>query len=176
MKIELTKEEQRLLDTIPNYEINSDEEYKIRIQKLENSKELFELLYKRDAIPSVRMNYFFKPEYNLSNTKKSHSDILGDISLNGNFLKYLKYFIEGAELPEFFKIKLSQIIKDNRFEDNIIEKSKPIIRDYAQVNLNKSDIDHFSEEIFKFYIDNLDSDKHISYAKILRDYVKKLNI
>lgn len=176
MKIELTKEEQRLLDTIPNYEINSDAKYEIRIQQLENSEKLFELLYEREAIPSVRLGYFTKPEYNLSNTKKSHFDILGDISLNGNFLKYLKYFIEGAELPEFFKIKLNQIIKENRFEDVIIEKSKPIIRDYAQVNLNKSDIDYFSEEIFKFYIDHFDSDKHISYAKILRDYVKKLNI
>lgn len=64
-------------------------------------------LLSRKAIPDQRLSYFSDPEYNIGGRGKSRRDLFlrhghDDDSLmrHGHFLKYLRYFIHGADLPE----------------------------------------------------------------------------
>jgi hypothetical protein len=68
--------------------------------------ELMRLLVKRGAIPEVRARYWGDPDYQHGRVKASHK---GLFERNGNqgeeiyehphFLKYLRYFLYGADLP-----------------------------------------------------------------------------
>lgn len=68
--------------------------------------QLINRLLKRKAIPDQRLSYFSDPDYNVGGRGKSRRDSFvqkghDDESLmrHGHFLKYLFYFIYGADLP-----------------------------------------------------------------------------
>lgn len=111
--IELTDEEMALLSEIDfNWRSHDD----LR-RSCERAGELAPMLLRRDAIPANRLRYFDDPEYN--GGKKSRMEIfagngtLGDeIFSHGNFLKYLRYFIHGADLPDQIKQEMARAVGD----------------------------------------------------------------
>ena len=68
--------------------------------------QLTESLLKRNAIPDQRLKYFSDPEYHVGGRGSSRQELFlrntGDhdkMIHHGHFLKYLRYFIYGADLP-----------------------------------------------------------------------------
>ena len=173
--INLTPQEKALCDELGSFEINLDENYETRISKLEKCFALTESLFQRYAIPERRLLYFFNPEYNLSNPKKSHKNIFESNGTIGaaiyrhpHFLKYLKYFIYGADLPEETKNILHKKYESCTFDDDFVEVAylhlKPL---HAQLSAEEKT--KFKEEVFKFCID-LGVD--LRYSKNLKDKMK----
>ncbi len=68
--------------------------------------QLTESLLKRNAIPDQRLKYFSDPEYHVGGRGSSRQELFlrntGDFDKmlrHSHFLKYLRYFIHGADLP-----------------------------------------------------------------------------
>lgn len=68
--------------------------------------ELMRLLLQRNAIPDVRLKYFEDPAFRSGRIKGSYRSLFernktvgDDIYRHPNFLKHLRYFLLGAELP-----------------------------------------------------------------------------
>ncbi len=69
-------------------------------------EELMRSLTERDAIPAARKKFFTNPDYNVGGRGRSrlqvfeHNGTRGvDIFRHGNFVKYLRYFLYGPDLP-----------------------------------------------------------------------------
>jgi hypothetical protein len=102
--VPLTPEEKVLFDRI-DFELSG--EYESRMESLAAAADLAESLIARDAIPEVRRRYLTDPELNVSGRNKSR---IAGFELNGvqgrgilahpNFLRYLRYFLFGPDLPE----------------------------------------------------------------------------
>ncbi len=66
---------------------------------------LFESLQNRHAIPEVRLRFFFDPEFAESGNKSRHEvfestgTFGNEVYRHPNFISYLKYFIQGPDLP-----------------------------------------------------------------------------
>ncbi|MES1985902.1 MAG: hypothetical protein V4461_13205 [Pseudomonadota bacterium] len=76
-------------------------------------------LLKRKAIPDQRLSYFSDPENNVGGRGKSRRDSFinnghdsESIMRHGHFLKYLHYFIYGANLPAQAIKSFSQAVED----------------------------------------------------------------
>lgn len=105
--IELTPDETMLADAIdfdPHAMLGNTQASHVNsdlVAQLTNS------LLRRKAIPDQRLSYFSDPEYNIGGRGKSRRDSFlrhghDDETLmrHGHFLRYLRYFIYGADLPE----------------------------------------------------------------------------
>lgn len=172
-KIELNTQETEWASTLGTFEVSLSEDYDKRISKLETAESLARSLLSRGAIPEVRFSYFTKPEYNLSNPKKSHEDNFESNGTKGeeilshpHFLKYLKYFIHGAELPKSLKAELAALKESHSYDDDFVEDAAPIIKKYFKSF--SSERTAFAEEVFKLC---LDLNVPLAYAKLLRDKV-----
>ncbi|MBQ0216456.1 hypothetical protein KAH39_03945 [Alcaligenes faecalis] len=111
--IELTAEEAALLRDI-NFSWRSHDELRLACER---AGELTPMLLRREAIPSNRLRYFDDPEYN--GGKKSRMEIFAgngtsgaEIFSHGHFLKYLRYFIHGADLPDQVKAEVAEAVGD----------------------------------------------------------------
>jgi hypothetical protein len=173
-KIELNAQETEWADTLGTFEISLSEDYDKRISKLETADLLARSLLSRGVIPEVRFNYFIKPEYNLSNPKKSHEEIFETNGTKGeeilshpHFLRYLKYFIQGAELPKSLKAELVALKENHSYDDDFAEDASPIIRKHFK-SFGSIERTSFAEEVFKLC---LDLNLPLAYAKLLRDKV-----
>jgi hypothetical protein len=172
-KIELNAQETEWVNTLGTFEISLSEDYEKRISKLETADLLARSLLSRSVIPEVRFNYFTKPEYNLSNPKKSHEEIFESNGTKGeeilshpHFLSYLKYFIYGAELPGSLKSELAALKENHSYDDDFTEEAAPIIKKYFKSF--GSERTAFAEEVFKLC---LDLNVPLAYGKLLRDKV-----
>lgn len=102
--VPLTPQEKALFDRV-DFELSS--EYESRMESLAAAADLTESLIARDAIPEVRCRNLTDPELNVGGRKRSR---IAGFELNGvqgrgifehpNFLKYLRYFLFGPDLPE----------------------------------------------------------------------------
>lgn len=100
--IQLTAEEESLLANI-DFALDFD-----RVRKtLAAADQLMRALLKRRAIPSIRIRYFTDPDLNTGPIKGSReglferNGVLGEaIYSNPHFLKCLRYFIFGPDLPK----------------------------------------------------------------------------
>lgn len=102
--IQLTPDEQRLLGRI-DFD-SSPGAHDVVIASLEASAALAKSLLDRSAIPEIRIRYFTDPECNPGGRGKSKKEIFerngtaGDeIFRHPHFLKFLRYFIFGPDLP-----------------------------------------------------------------------------
>lgn len=71
------------------------------------SAELMKRLVERNAIPAVRLRYFTDPGFNIGGHGKSREDVFvrnrtsGDAILaHPHFIKHLRYFVLGPDLPQ----------------------------------------------------------------------------
>ncbi|MEH6435081.1 hypothetical protein [Massilia sp. DD77] len=100
--IELTERESELLSEIA-FRYTSHDELRASLTPM---AALTASLLERGAIPEVRLLYFTDPERNPGGRGKSRQQIFerngtseAEISAHPHFLKYLKYFIYGPDLP-----------------------------------------------------------------------------
>jgi hypothetical protein len=173
-KIPLTDLENEVFERIKLFDSVSNEE--ARNLLLDCEKLAKKLLDEKVRIPLSRLNYFFDPEYNLSNLKKSRKDIFENngtignkILKHGNFVKYLIYWVNGANLDDRFKHLAEEIIVKDHYKDyDCAIKFYQAIRHFVPRDNTKND---FSEEIFKLAID---AGMNIGEAKLIRDKVRSL--
>ncbi len=111
-KIELTDSERELAEKIV---FDRDKYYSLECKDVilngELSFILMQSLREREAIPIPRWKYFIDPTYNVSNRKRSKMEIFRQTEgseqkmyCHGAFaMKYLRYFIFGANLPDVVK-------------------------------------------------------------------------
>lgn len=173
-KIELNAQEIEWVNILGTFEVSLSEDYEKRVSKLKTADLLARSLLSRSVIPEVRFNYFTKPEYNLSNPKKSHEEIFESNGTKGeeilshpHFLKYLKYFIYGSELSEPLKSNLAAIKKSHHYGDDFVENAIPVLKSYFKAALG-NDRAVFSDEVFK---QCLDLDVEFIHAKQLRNKI-----
>lgn len=100
--IALTDRERELFDEI-RFHSNRHDEIRASIMPM---VALYQSLFKRDAIPKVRLRYFTDPERNPGGRGNSHQDVFerngtsgAEILAHPNFMKYLQYFVCGPNLP-----------------------------------------------------------------------------
>ena len=175
--VELNQKENEWYKSLDSFRISPDEDYNDRIQKLNNNRLLTISLLKRKAVPEVRIKYFTDPEYNLSDRRKSKQQIFEqngtrgtDIFSHPDFLKYLKYFIHGADLPTTLKDQLSSMKQAFSYDDDFVEKAYPTLKAYLKESGGK-DRNLFVEEAFKLI---LDIGVDLRFSKVLRDRLMKV--
>jgi hypothetical protein len=109
-QIELTEAEQELARKIAFDLDNIRLEHEQAIENGELAATLMQCLIDRKAIPENRLRYFGDPDYNPNNAKASKANLflrnaktLEQMYRHPNFVRYLKYFVYGADLPPAIK-------------------------------------------------------------------------
>lgn len=103
-EIDLTPAEQALLDTIELRDSHFN--HAVYLANKEPVLALLRSLIEREAIPDERLNYWLDPDYNVgvSTSRKGVFDrnrrVGEEIYTHPHFLRYLRYFLFGADLPE----------------------------------------------------------------------------
>lgn len=171
-KIKLSESENRLFTNIIRFDSVSDEEAR---NILHDCGELATILLSENGrIPQSRLNYFFKPEYNTSSPKISRFERFNrngtsgnEIFRHGNFVKYLIYWVNGANVDDELKNIATTIIVNDYYKDHdCLTKFFAAIRSKIPRNQKNSE---FSEEIFKLAID---SGMSLMFAVMLRKKVR----
>jgi hypothetical protein len=134
-------------------------------------------LLKRSAIPAQRVKYFTDPEYNSSDNRKSRKTAFIQNSRteekmirHPHFLKYLRYFIHGADLPTtIIKTFVEALKESGQIISGEIEPLSSLAR--RLVRSNKLDPNSSADEFYKLCLDlNL---SHYDAGSI-RSSVKKI--
>jgi len=135
---------------------------------------LLKLLTERNAIPEVRLRYWSDPEYQIGRLKASHKGLFerngrrGDeIYTHPHFLKYLRYFLFGAQLPAGAIAEFERVVGNPEWVSSgditdITKGARAIVRKYG-----------LQEEDEEFYQLGLDVGLSQSFAKSVRDAVKQ---
>lgn len=172
--IKLNEKENHLFDIVKGFSISNDFEKNQSI--LNASLELTEILRDAERIPLSRINYFLKPACNISRPTKSRKEIFeingirgDDIFKHPHFIKYLIYFIIGADLPLDIKTKAEELIVRASFKDHGCDDFFEYLKGTRLIPKDNDKRDTFSEEVFKLA---LDSSADISDAISLRNSVK----
>jgi len=117
--IALTAKEQKLRAQI-DFEPRDPGFHETLVRSCDAAKPLALSLLKRKAIPETRWAYFTDPEYNVGSKRSRLAIFEGngchgeDILGHGTFLKYLKYFIHGPDLPESTIRAFSDLLNRDR--------------------------------------------------------------
>lgn len=118
MQIELTEQEQQWLSELEldASKVTDHDEWK---RNSEIAAALTKSLLSRKAIPDQRLKYFTNADYRSGRMKGSRFDLFQrngndfeETIRHNNFLKHLRYFLFGANLPEPIISSFSQAIKD----------------------------------------------------------------
>lgn len=115
--VALTPEEQALFDRI-DFDLSG--EYDSRIASLVAAADLAESLLRRGAIPEVRRRYLTDPDLNVGGRGKSRITVFEGNGRHGreilehpHFLKYLRYFLFGPDLPKSTIERFRNILIDD---------------------------------------------------------------
>lgn len=123
------------------------------------ARALTKSLIARRAIPEVRMRFFFDLNFNIGRIKLSRCQIFerngthgDDIFGDGNFMEYLRYFLDGPSLPLDVIASFRQ-----RVSACGLVRSGDIIPlgDFArrQVRQNRLDVNSAAEEFYKLALE-----------------------
>lgn len=174
--VDLLPKELKLLNKLGDFSISKNEGYERNIEKLETCLHLSISLLQRKAIPAHRLRYFDDPKHNLSNPKRSRLDTFKENLSSGeeimkhpHFLKYLKYFIYGPELPSSLILELGKIKEEVFYDEEFFNRAKPIVRAYCKSSgLNKASL---AEEFYKLC---LELEIESGYREPIRNYVMRV--
>lgn len=172
-RIDLTDEESSLLEGI---ELDAEHvDHEVWKRRAPLVLKLMKSLRDRDAIPEVRKRYWSDPEFYLGRQQTSHK---GAFERNGNtgkdiythpsFLKYLRYFLFGPQLPDAAISEFESIVGRPEWVTSgdlthITKGTRVLVRKYG---LQGSD-----EEFYRLALDvGLDQ----SFAKAVRDAAKQV--
>jgi hypothetical protein len=174
--IKLTAEEKALVSRIdfdPTSSKRSEPGYSNAVG--EAALGLMKSLIARNAIPEVRMRYFSDADFNVGGRGRSRAQIFENNGTGGeaifrhsHFLKYLRYFLYGADLPPQVIEAFREKIADIRFvtSSDII----PLATFGRQMaRANRLDAGDAAEEFFKL---SLDCGLELYEARSIRDSVK----
>lgn len=135
-------------------------------QSCSAAQELMRSLLGRKALPAARVRYFRDPECNVG-ARRSRQQVFEDngttgdaIFRHGNFLKHLKYFIEGPALPRVVIDGFCELIA----HDDDRDRARAYVR--AQIRSNQLERRAAAEEFYKLALEcGLDE----PFARSLRD-------
>lgn len=146
----------------------------------ENGKAVVDLmasLIEREAIPEARRRYFQDPEYNPGGRGKSRKNVFEKngthgraIFEHGSFLKYLRYFLYGAQLPPAVIERFAAEVSDCApvTSGDVVPLGKFARQQARAARLKPHEA---SEEFYKLA---LDCDLSEDYSRHIRDAVKSL--
>ncbi|HWV55072.1 hypothetical protein [Pseudorhodoplanes sp.] len=104
--IDLTAREEAILDRITLDLVTDTDGFEVYSLKAKLIPLLMDLLQKRNAIPKQRLDYFDDPQFRSGRIKGAHRNLFErngtvgvEIYQHPHFLKYLRYFLFGADLP-----------------------------------------------------------------------------
>ena len=178
LEIELTEREKALVSQIDftfSATSHNSDSWRSMADAME---ELMGSLLERNAIPEARRRFFEDPAYFIGGRGLSHLQVfqkngtLGPaIFRHGNFVKYLRYFVYGPDLPR-------PVIE--AFQRKVIDCGKPFtsgdsitVGDFARqlTRSHRLEAGSSAEEFYKLALDcGLDAGD----ARSVRDTVKKL--
>ena len=156
--IQLTIEEKELYNSVQNINIrNSGEENR---KALDDTLKLTDMLIKRKAIPENRIFDLTKKEFQFGRTKKSRKEVFEFNGTKGkaifrhpNFIEFLHYFINGANVDNDIKDFAIASIRNSSFEDDAIRELYAFIKNNKFIPKAKNDKNEFADEIFKLSVD-----------------------
>lgn len=163
--IQLTEKESVLLDNIglSPHDSNSSSNKRWRKENKDIVLQLFESLCHRNAIPEVRLKYWNDPEYQTDGRYKrsnkgmfERNNCFGqDIYIHPHFLKYLRYFLFGAYLPNSVITKFEACVEDVVGSPDYITSGdyEPISKCARSLIREYSLQDDPREEFFKLCLD-----------------------
>jgi hypothetical protein len=115
--VDLTAEEQSLLDEI-DFDLSGSPESRVR--SCAAGADLAESIFKRKAVPKIRLRYFTEPALNVGGRGKSRQQGFERNGVRGkailehpNFLRYLRYFLFGPDLPADTINRFRQVLIDD---------------------------------------------------------------
>jgi hypothetical protein len=136
---------------------------------------LMKSLLARNAIPEPRLRFFNDPDYNIEGRGRSRREVFEkngtrgeEIFRHGNFLKYLRYFLFGADLPpEVIASFAGKVADCGSITSGDIEPLEKFAR--QQTREHRLTAEGAAEEFYKLALDlNLDQ----SYAASIRNSVR----
>ena len=132
-------------------------------------------LLERNAIPKVRLRYFTDPELNIGGHKKSRRDafevrgIKGDaIFQHPNFLRYLKYFITGPDLPTETVDRFWTIVIDDRGTSGMVRDQ---LRQFARHEARRLPPEQRRKAVEEFFKLALECELDVDLARSIRNAV-----
>jgi hypothetical protein len=160
--IELTKDEAKWNDQIS---LTLDEKTEWSSQIADSMKSLFESLYERDAIPKIRLRVFEDPVFAETRGKSpkqvfESNGRFGDaICQHPHFIKYLRYFINGPDLPATVISGFCKILNDDIGTSGIILDK---LRRYVRSCVREYGLDRISaaSEFYKLAVELNIDDRH----------------
>ncbi|WP_350334407.1 hypothetical protein [Coralliovum pocilloporae] len=172
-KIELTSKESEILNGI---ELDQSALDRVQCQRQAPLVlELLESLEGRKAIPKVRLMYWMEPKYQIGGVKTSHKGLFerngrkdDEIYTHPNFLKYLRYFLFGAQLPEGAVAEFEEAVGNPEW---ISSGDIPHLTKGTRAIVRKFGLQNEDEEFYRLA---LDIGLSQSFAKYVRDAVKQV--
>lgn len=155
-QVELTADEQELYNSICwNLAVLSNQSYEHRKAVFTAMGKLARLLLDRRAIPKVRIDYFTDPEFNIGGHGKSRKQIFEKNGKRGqaflehpDFMKHLRYFIHGPDLPPDTVREFCRIIdEDHGTSGMVLDQLKAFVR--KEVREKRMEPSEAAEEFFK---------------------------
>jgi hypothetical protein len=155
-KVKLNKKEKALFDAIcwdlDKLGRTDDED---RVECLEKMGQLAESLLERNAIPSVRVAWFADPKINAGGYGKSRKQVFEKNGTTGkeilrhpHFVEYLRYFMNGPDLPKDTIRGFCKIIQEDRgTSGTVLDQIRAFVR--KEVRDKAFDRHHAAEEFFK---------------------------
>jgi hypothetical protein len=152
-QIELTPAEQELANQIVFDVLNHRMEYEQTMENGERAAGLMGMLIDRKAIPELRLRYFTDPDYNPGRGKesrftyfKNNAGSTDEVFRHPEFLKYLHYFIYGADLPPLLKQEFLNKAEDTWVKPGDVAKfAQQLVRKY---NLERHPMNYRLKEVF----------------------------
>ena len=172
-QVDLTEDETEILNGIELDQTALDhEQYKRQAPLI---LELLRSLAERNAIPEIRLKYWLDPEHQIGRLKASHKGLFerngrqGDeIYTHPHFLKYLRFFLFGAQLPARAIAEFEEVVGNPEWVSSgditdISKGTRAIVRKYG-----------LQDEDEEFYWLALDVGLSQWFAKSVRDAVKQV--
>lgn len=175
--VELAEEEIALVEAMSFDPLAFPGNRKAFVANGELALRLTRKLVERGAIPEHRLRYFTDPDYYHGGHGKSRKDVFesngtsgDDIIRHGSFLKYLRYFVNGAELPHSAMQSFKSAVVDC---DSITSGDVSTLSTTAcqLTRIHGLTPKETAEEFFKLCLD-LGID--MSYASVIRSSVQQL--
>lgn len=172
--ISLNDDEQALLAKIDLRDTHSshDESRAAWENNRQSVPALMKSLHDRNAIPAERMHYWNDPKYQTGRMKGSNEDLFHRNGCAGpqiyehvSFLKYLRYFIYGADLSEDL---IEEFQREAIKPEHVTSGDLIPMGDLARRLTRKHGLEkhHAAEEIFKLALD-------LDYGLSTSDYIRR---
>ncbi|WP_100175529.1 hypothetical protein [Bradyrhizobium nitroreducens] len=177
--IELTPEESQILEEMILRQELLFGDHSLAECNGELSLALMRSLLQRKAIPKVRLKYFEEPSFRTGRIKGSYRSLFernkttgDDIYRHPNFLRHLRYFINGTELPkEAIKIFAQKAHSCGHVGPSDALELGTLARDLTRKFGLSIDTELAAEEFYKLA---LDCGIYQGHAAVVRDRVKAM--